>query len=951
MSHVMERVSQEQAAPVLLALVEEVSRELHPREARRRALDLDAALDREAGIDSLGRVELLQRIERRFGVTLPAEQAVAAGTPRELMRLVLAAEPAPLRAPALPVVEQEQPREEGLGTPRQAETLPDVLRWHARAHPRAPYLHLLGDGEAVEVISFGALAEGAGRIAAGLSASGLQPGHSVGLMLPTGREFFFAFHGVLLAGGVPVPIYPAARPEQLEEHVRRQVGILDNAQARLLVASHGVERLGPLLRARLPGLLEVVTPETLHQRGEGGAAPALRIDPTSTALLQYTSGSTGAPKGVVLSHRNLLANVRVMGEVVQAGPRDVFVSWLPLYHDMGLIGACLGTLYYGCRLVLMSPLAFIARPRRWLEELSRWRGTLSAAPNFAFAMCAAKLRDEDLAGLDLSSWRIAFDGAEAVDPDTVEAFTRRFAPCGLRPETVTPVYGLAESSVGLCFPVPGRPARVDRVRRDPLLLEGRADPAADDDPHATRFMSCGVPLPEHELRIVDEAGRELGERQVGRLLFRGPSATSGYHRNPEATAALRRHEGWLDTGDHAYLAGGELFVTGRVKDLLKKAGRGFYPDELEHVAGRLPGVRAGCVALFGARPPGAPTEQLVLLAETRLEDEAEREQLRQRLVETTLEVLGVPPDRVLLAPPHTVPKTSSGKVRRSECRDRYQRGELLEGRSPAWQKARLVAGALAGVLVLGLRATRAWLRSAWTWVAGLPFGGLLALIGLLVPGQDRRRRWASRAIRAGAWLAGYRLRLEGGEHLVAAGPQVLVANHQSYIDPLVLAALLPARCTFLGKREVLGSPYLRLLMRRYGHRTVERFDPRQGLEDVAQVTAAVRGGESVVFFGEGTFVRAPGLRELRLGAFRVAVETGAPVVPVAIRGTRQVFPADQWRFRAGQISVSVAPPIAAAAGGGWQEVLRLREATRAALLARCGEPDLAAEPVLPNQKT
>jgi acyl-CoA synthetase (AMP-forming)/AMP-acid ligase II len=388
-----------------------------------------------------------------------------------------------------------------------------------------------------------------------------------------------------------VPIYPPFRASQLEDHLRRQALILENARAGLLVATPATARPGRWLRSALPGLREVVTvAELVRAAPEGPArrAPA----PSDVALVQYTSGSTGDPKGVVLTHANLIANVRAFGAAAEARTSDVFVSWLPLYHDMGLIGAWFGSLYHACRLVVMPPTRFLARPHEWLWALDRHRGTLSAAPNFAYEICASRIADADVEGLDLSAWRIASNGAEPVNPATLERFAARFGRHGFRREAMTPVYGLAECTVGLCFPPVGRGPRLDRIARAPFEREGRAEPAGPDAADAVVHVSVGRPLGGHEVRVVDGAGHELPDRREGDIQFRGPSSTSGYLRNPRATAALTAPGGgWLESGDRGYVADGELYVSGRRKDVIIRAGRHVFPYELEEVVGAIPGVR------------------------------------------------------------------------------------------------------------------------------------------------------------------------------------------------------------------------------------------------------------------------------------------------------------------------------------------------------------------------
>ena len=287
--------------------------------------------------------------------------------------------------------------------------------------------------------------------------------------------------------------------------------------------------------------------------------PAYHARGSDLAFLQYTSGSTGDAKGVMLTHDNLLANVRADGLGLGVTPRDVFVSWLPLYHDMGLIGAWLGSLYHGIPLVIMSPLQFLSRPHRWLRAVHRYGGTLSAAPNFAYELCVRRIRDEDLTGLDLSMWRQSLNGAEAIAPDTLRAFNDRFAPYGLRSTTVLPVYGLAECAVGLTFSNLGHEPVIDVIDRSLLNTSGKAVPVDMAHSGAVEVVGCGYPLPRHEIRIVDERDSEVPERVQGRVQFRGPSSTPGYFEAPDKTRQLVR-DGWHETGDLGYTAGGQLFT-------------------------------------------------------------------------------------------------------------------------------------------------------------------------------------------------------------------------------------------------------------------------------------------------------------------------------------------------------------------------------------------------------
>ncbi|MCZ6726583.1 MAG: AMP-binding protein [Acidobacteria bacterium] len=921
----------------LLAVVRQVVEELHPSAAGKR-MTLDSSLDRDLALDSLGRVEVVGRLEKAFGVGLADGVVASAETPRDLLRAVVSAV-----GPAAGVAESVAHETAELGAaepaPERSRTLVEVLDWHVDHNAERRHVTLLASDGETEELTYGALRQSALAVAAGLQERGLEPSQMVGLMLPTSLDYFAAFFGVLLAGGVPVPLYPPARLSQIEDHLKRQAGILATARARFMITVPEVLPLARLLRAQVPTLRRTVTVAELSMPGANPSLPVVREN--DIAFLQFTSGSTADPKGVVLTHANLLANLRAFGQMAEMSAADVAVSWLPLYHDMGLIGAWMGSLYYAMPLVLMSPLAFLTRPARWLWAIHHHRATLSAGPNFAYELCLSKIEDAEIEGLDLSSLRGSLNGAEPVSPATIRRFTERFAEYGYRPEMMMPVYGLAECSVGLAFPPVGRGPVVDVVRREPLSKKGRAEAAAVDDDDAVRFVGAGFALPGHEIRIVDGTGAEVGERQEGRIEFRGPSATSGYFRNPEATAKLF-HGDWLDSGDLGYLAKGELFVTGRAKDMIIRAGQNIYPQELEEAVGDLDGVRKGCVAVFGTTEEATGTERLIVLAETRATEDEALQQLRDRIQELSVDLVGTPADDVKLVPPHTVPKTSSGKIRRAAGRALYEGGRLRRRGPVWWQVARLAMAGARPQWVRTRRAARelAYAGRFWT-VVGLAAVPVVAGI-VLLPRLARRRRMAREAARGIARLTSTPIRVSGEEHLAGAGPFVVTANHASYLDGFALAAALPPDGAFLAKSELRGSFVARLLLERLGTLFVERFDPSKSVEDIEQAAEALAGGQSLLVFPEGTFDRAPGLRPFRLGAFLLAAQSGTPVVPVAIRGTRSVLRGDQWFPRRGSLTVTIGAPIAPD-GTDLAAAARLRDAVRAEILEHCGEPDRGAE--------
>ena len=927
----------------LLQIITELARELK-RGRRAPVVALDTRLDRDLGFDSLARMELILRVQQAFGVALPDSVLGTAETPRDLLHALSMLGPtgrAPM--PAAPYVEAREVVER---LPVDAATLLEVLDWHTEMHPERSHLVIVrdeGDGFSDQTLTYAALRTGGEHFAAGLQALDVQPGENVAIMLPTGADYFFAFLGILMAGAVPVPLYPPLRASQLEDHLQRHAAILSNCQAKLIITFAEARAAAQLLKARVPGLRRVVGVDELSAQPTGFVRA--RHAAGDLALLQYTSGSTGSPKGVMLTHANLLANIRCMGRAVHANSQDVFVSWLPLYHDMGLIGAWLGSLYFAGRFVVMSPLAFLSRPSRWLRMLHTHRATLSAAPNFAYELCARRVDDREIEGLDLSSVRLLFNGAEPVAADTIEAFTGRFAAYGLTPVAVTPVYGLAECCVGLTFPPIRRGALVDRIDRGTFMREGRAVPALEADSQALRVVACGLPMPEHDTRIVDDSGHEVADRVEGRLQFQGPSATQGYYRNPDATRDLLRGD-WRDSGDLAYAVGGEIYVTGRVKDIIIRAGRHIHPQDIEESVGAIDHVRRGCVAVFGGAASTRGTERLIVLAETRLQDDGALEQLRTAIQDRIVALIGEPADEVLLAPPHSVPKTSSGKLRRRAARELYERGMVgHEHAGPTWQAVHF---ALASALPLLRRVWRSGTSVAYAAYAWLAFGsiGMLALLGILtLPGVGARREFCQALARALVSLTRIALSVQGRENLDPTHPCVVVSNHASYADALVLVAAFPhgVRYAFLAKRELARHRILRSALERTGTILIERADVERSVRDAQSLAERLHADDALVVFAEGTLRHGAGLMPFHLGGFVAAAESGVPVVPVAIRGTRNVLRGDQWFPRRAPVTVTIGAPITPPTGNGrpFDAALALRDAARRHILAHCGELDLS----------
>ncbi|MEL0105379.1 MAG: AMP-binding protein [Rhodospirillaceae bacterium] len=941
----------------LLNVIAAVLTELHPDRAGQRSINMDSRLDKDLGLDSLARVELLARLEKQFNVSLPDTVFADAETPQDLLRVLNAAgTESPVHssiAAATPGTDTDVATSAGT-VPEHAQTLIEVLEWHANTHPDHPHIRFYSDEDDGEILSYRMLAEEAQAVAAGLLNHDIQPGQTVAIMLPTSRAYFTSFFGILFAGGIPVPVYPPARMNQLEEHLKRHIAILDNAQAAALITVPEAIRIAQFLRTQVDTLDHVVTADDLKQSSQqniGGAIKPL-VHADDIGFLQYTSGSTGAPKGVTLTHANLLANIKAYGQAMEVQPDDICISWLPLYHDMGLIGSWFGCLYFGLPLIIMSPLAFLARPQRWLKAIHRYRGTLSAGPNFAYEMCVRRIRDSDLEGLDLSSWRGALNGAEAISPKTLERFCEKFAACGFQRSAMMPVYGLAESSVALAFPPLNRGPVIDRIQREPFMRSGLAIPAAENETNVREFVASGHPIPGHQVRIVDDAGIELADRHEGRLQFKGPSATSGYYRNPEKTRELFDGD-WLESGDRAYIADADIYITGRNKDVIIKGGRNIYPEELEDRIGNLSEISKNGVAVFGTTDAATGTEQLVVVAETRRQDEKTHNVLRTEINAIATDLIGMPPDDIVLAPPRSVPKTSSGKIRRSSCRELYQRRAIGKPLSrPAWQLIRLV---LSGVIPT--------LRYGWRFISKVSYAGYFWLVlGLtvaltwpaivLAPFKSWSWPIIQIAIKFLRRSLGIGLTIHNAENLPDRDQAcVFVANHSSYLDSLILIELLNRPASFVAKAELKQQPLARLFLDRIDTAFVERFDQEQGLADARHIVEQARSGRSFLFYPEGTCQRMPGLLSFHLGAFETAAQAGLSVVPITLCGTRHILRPDTWFPHPGSVSVYIGEPITPPStneteNNTWAQAVHLRNAAREHILNRCGEPDLGYERIV-----
>lgn len=896
------------------------------------AVSMQADLLRELGIGSLEKAELIHRVENTFSVHLPETLLTETKCLQDFVEPIANARP--YLAPTAASPSSIKLNASNID-PTAANTLVELLKSYADLEPDRPHIYLQLDRLAEEIITYGALYHSATAVAQNLLARGLTSQQTVAIMLPTSRDFFIAFFGVLIAGGIPVPIYPPFRASQIQEYIKHEAKILSNANAHTLITFAAVKRLSQALTSYAPSLQHIVTLPELQQTQ--APMPLPNIINNQLALIQYTSGSTGDPKGVELTHDNLLHNIRAIGKSIEVQPSDIVVSWLPLYHDMGLIGTWLGSLYFGIPVIIMSPISFLTHPEKWLWAIHYHRATISAAPNFAYELCLSKIDDKNLQGLDLSSWRYAFNGAEAIYPKTLKNFIKKFSKYGLRESTIAPVYGLAENSVALTLPSPDQGPHIDRVERAAVDELGIAKPARAQEKHVHEFVSCGKPIAEHRIRIVDDLDQEIPDRHIGHLQFQGPSAMQGYHRNPTATQNAY-HDGWWATGDYAYCADGELFITGREKDVIIKAGRNLYPQEIEEIVERIAGVRKGRVIAFGSQDQRSGTEKLIIVAESHEHNKPAQQRMRAEIIAQVANRMSLPPDEVIIAPPDTITKTSSGKLQRSACKKAYESGKLLRHRTPfilQLGKLALLTGLkklTQGLGLIGKCCYSIYLMSLFTFVF-FPLAVFIVIFPQKIAFTLFKYLWRVFFI-----VIGCPVSVSGEANIKPNKKTLYIANHASYSDSLLLIAILPPGIRFVPKKELLFFP-INFVLHRLGYQTVDRVDFANSLQDMRGIQTLLDHNCSVCIFPEGTFTATKGLLPFKLGAFKLAVETNTPLCPIALEGTRTLLSAGKFLFRPTRLKVWIGEPISPI-NAEFSEAIRLRNLTRQIISDHCSEKTL-----------
>lgn len=821
------------AAPLETRIIE-VVREMLIEQGKERlasAVKATSSFERDLGLQSLDLVELVVRCETKLDVEIPDEIAEQPDTPASWAKAIqqgIEDQGAKSEYRIVPPAEPPPP------APVNARTLIDVLTYQADASAGRIHVHLLEQGNG-RGFTAAQILESATVVARGLIAEGLKRNQTVAILLASSEDFFSAFFGVQIAGGIPVPIYPPSPGTSLVQYVEKQLHILRNADVRYMIVFQQVRPISRVLSVNLRNV-DVFTVADLRDTGSHSSC---RIpEPSDIAVIQYTSGTTAHPKGSVLTHANVIANVRAIGEAMDVRWNDAVVSWAPLSSDLGLVGCWMFSLYHGLPLTLVPPQEFLERPETWLWAIHDSRGTLSAAPNFAYELCARRIPMWTLEGIDLSSWRVAVNAGETVLPETVELFNTRFGPCGFRAEAMAPCYGLSENAVALTIPPPGR---------GPVEKDG--------------FFSVGRAIPGHEIRVVDARKAAAASGETGHVQFRGPSRCREYHHNPRLTESVL-HDGWMETGDLGFVENEELYITGRSNDAIIREGRMVSPEAVESAVGKCAGVKPAGVAVIGIRDSERGTEKLVVIAETTAIEAGDFTRVDAAVRSVVRDLTGDLPDDVSLIPPGTLPKTSNGKIRRGEARNAYREGRLGGVPASPWMEMTGLwwrnLGALAG------RAVKQVKRSTRNALFGSAARGYAAF-------SSTSTENATRVLS----IIGRRA-THSGSHL--KGPAVVVANRAARLDPLALVSVIKTEVKLAGDEALHALP--EWIAEMLGPMVEQRPE---------ELEAVLRRGGIVVVFPDSP-IGVPAQRcRIHLRALEAAIAARAPVIPVAMQERRGIF--------------------------------------------------------------
>jgi len=552
-------------------------------------------------------------------------------------------------------------------------TFVDALQTFYETEPERPSVTLQHPGQPDFTITYRELIGRSNDYAAAYARAGIQPGDVVILILQHGKELVYSFWGAVLHGAIP-SMMPFLTEKLSPERYRadlttlfthsRPTGIVTypefEADVKMMVAESGHT------------VREVFITDRIEKQAgvDFASLSGAKRDEGAPVLLQHSSGSTGLQKGVALSHRAVFNHLDAYGEAIRLTRDDIIVSWLPLYHDMGLIACFIMPILRGVHVIQMSPFDWVRAPYRMLQTISTYRGTLTWLPNFAYNFCAQRIRDRDLGGVNLASWRASINTSEPVKFKSHQMFYERFKSFGLRFETLQTSYGMAENTFAVTQNNLDAPPYVEEIDREAYIAESIARPALDGRP-SIQMMSCGRPIPRTSIRVVDDKGRDLPERHVGEIVLQSDCMLNGYYNRPDITQKAFLPGGWYMSGDYGYMVNGEIFVAGRKKDLIIVGGKNVYPQDLEALACEIHGVHPGRTVAFGLFDEEEGTEEVVIIAEVDSEDEAEHERIAGEIRKHVTKNSAIALRHVRVVGPRWVLKTSSGKVARAANKEKF----------------------------------------------------------------------------------------------------------------------------------------------------------------------------------------------------------------------------------------------------------------------------------------
>ncbi|MCP4132864.1 MAG: fatty acyl-AMP ligase [bacterium] len=548
-------------------------------------------------------------------------------------------------------------------------SISDAMLHYSRELPDRVCAYFRTNDDEEFVYTYSDIIKRSTALAYALKEKGLEQGDRVVVVLPTCPEFIFCFFGILLAGGIVVQAAPPLGFRDLKHYVDRLSHMIEDCGARFFISRHAdfpsFEKEFPEYEGEC-AFLDISDFDFNRERTISYVPPS----PDDICFIQYTSGSTGTPKGVPISHENIKSNLESIGAGLESEHDDICISWLPLYHDMGLIGGMLTPLYHNFPIIFFPPEAFIYQPIRWFRYITEYKASICLGNNFSYNYCLKKIKDKDLEGIDLSSLRTAFNGSEPINPQVLKKFHERFAKAGYAESAMFPCYGLAEATLAVTFAALWEPPKVLRLNRDSLHNGDRVVLAREDDEYAMEIVSVGKALHDMDVKICDSNNEPKKESTIGEIYIKGSAVMKGYYNQNKNNTGDTFHQGWLKTGDLGFIHNEELYITGRMKELIIIRGSNYYPADIEHVVKQVEGVDREAAA-FSYIDPGTGSENLALVFESKTNDQDRLKTIQKKIRQEVLDHFGILPHKVIPASPGDIPKTANGKLRRNHCKDLF----------------------------------------------------------------------------------------------------------------------------------------------------------------------------------------------------------------------------------------------------------------------------------------